>query len=30
MMSVIYHLYVESKRNDANELLYKTEIDPQT
>ena len=24
-----YHLYVESKKNDANEPIYKTEIDPQ-
>ena len=22
-----YHLYVKSKKNDANELIYKTEID---
>ena len=22
-----YHLYVESKKNDTNELIYKTEID---
>ena len=26
----IYHLYVESKKNDMNELIYKTEIDSQT
>ena len=26
-----YHLHVESKKkNDTNELIYKTEIDPQT
>ena len=25
-----YHLYVESKKNDTNELIYKTEIDSQT
>ena len=28
-----YHmisLYVESKTNDTNEVIYKTEIDPQT
>ena len=25
-----YHLYVESKKNDTNELSYKTEIDSQT
>ena len=24
------HLYVESKKNDTNELIYKTEIDSQT
>ena len=28
--NIIYHLYMESKKNDTNELLYKTEIDPQT
>ena len=27
---VWYHLHVESKKNDTNELMYKTEIDPQT
>ena len=26
----IYHLYAESKKNDTNELIYKTEIDSQT
>ena len=25
-----YHLHVESKKNDTNELIYKTEIDLQT
>ena len=25
-----YHLHVESKKNDINELIYKTEIDSQT
>ena len=25
-----YHLYVESEKNDTNELIYKTEIDSQT
>ena len=25
-----YHLYVESKKNDTNELIYKTELDSQT
>ena len=24
-----YHLHVESKENDINEPLYRTEIDPQ-
>ena len=24
-----YHLYVGSKKNDTNELIYKMEIDPQ-
>ena len=24
---IIYHLYVESKKNDTNELIYKAEID---
>ena len=28
--NIIYHLYVESQKNDANELIYKTEIDLQT
>ena len=26
-MKIIYHLYVESKKNDTNELIYKAEID---
>ena len=26
----IYHLHVGSKTNDSNELIYKTEIGPQT
>ena len=25
-----YNLYVESKKNYTNELIYKTETDPQT
>ena len=25
-----YHLYVESKKNDTNERIYKTETDSQT
>ena len=25
-----YHLYMESKKTDTNELTYKTEIDSQT
>ena len=25
-----YHLYIESKKNDTNEFIYKTEIDSQT
>ena len=25
-----YHLYVESKENESNELIYKTETDSQT
>ena len=25
-----YHLYVESEKNDTNELIYETETDPQT
>ena len=25
-----FDLYVESKKNDTNELIYKTEIYPQT
>ena len=27
---ISYDLYVESKKNDTNELKCKTEIDPQT
>ena len=27
---ICYHLYVESKKNYTNELIYKTEIDSQT
>ena len=27
---VWHHLYVESKENDTNELIYKTETDSQT
>ena len=27
---VWFHLYVESLKNDTNELIYKTEIDSQT
>ena len=27
---IIYHLYVESKKNGTNELIYKTETDLQT
>ena len=26
----MYHLYVESKKNDINGLIYKTETDSQT
>ena len=25
-----YHLHAESKKNDTNEIIYKTEIDSQT
>ena len=25
-----FHVYVESKKNDTNELIYKTEINSQT
>ena len=25
-----YHLYAESEKKDTNELIYKTEIEPQT
>ena len=29
--NTVYHLYVKSKKkNDTNELIYKTEIDSQT
>ena len=28
--NIIYHLYVESKKNDTNELIYRTETDTQT
>ena len=28
--NIIYHLYVKYKKNDANELIYKTETDSQT
>ena len=27
---IMYHLYMESKKNDTNELLYKTNPDSQT
>ena len=27
---IIYHLYVESKKNDTNQLIYKTETDSWT
>ena len=27
---ICYHLYVESKKNDTNELIYKTDTDAQT
>ena len=27
---ILYHLHVESKKNDTNELIYKTELDSQT
>ena len=27
--NTIYHLYVESKKNDTNELIYKTETNSQ-
>ena len=27
--NIIYHLYVESTKNDTNELIYKTETDSQ-
>ena len=29
-ISLWYHLYEESKKNDTNELIYKTETDSQT
>ena len=28
--TVWYHLYVESKKSDTNDLVYTTEIDSQT
>ena len=28
--NIWYHLHVESEKNDTNELIYKTETDPQT
>ena len=28
--AIWYHLYVESEKNDTNELIYKTEIDSGT
>ena len=28
--NIWYHLYVESLKNDTNELIYKTEIGSQT
>ena len=28
--NIIYHLYVECKKKGTNELIHKTEIDPQT
>ena len=28
--NIWYHLYVESKKNDTNKLIYRTEIDSQT
>ena len=27
---ISYHLYAESKKNDTNEFIYKTETDSQT
>ena len=27
---ICYHLYVEYKKNDTSELIFKTEIDPET
>ena len=27
---ISYHLYVDSKNNDTNELIYKTETDSQS
>ena len=29
MNTIWYHFYVESKKNNTNELIYKTEIDSQ-
>ena len=28
--NTLYHLYMESKKNDINELIYKTEVDSET
>ena len=28
--NIWYHLHVESKKNDTNEFIYKTETDSQT
>ena len=28
--NIIYHLYVESKKNDKNELIYKTGTESHT
>ena len=28
--NIWYHLYVESKKNDTSEFIYKTETDSQT
>ena len=27
---IVYHLYIESKKKNAKELIYKIEIEPQT
>ena len=29
-INTCYHLYMESKKSDTNELIYKTEIDSET